>query len=349
MDPFSSLSIAAAVVQFLEFGTKLVSGTCKIYRSQDGSSKEISELSRRTERLGALASSVTCSPPTTKAQHPIIIPRIAADSSTPETLPQGQRPGHEDPREENKFSPESARRRLTKLSNSLASIAAHGASTPSERSEKEESLNAIATDCKITADELSQSIAQLTVEKRRHDLKAFDSFRQALQNEWGKRKLQKMEAVLNKYQSDMTLHLVAIISDQQSSVRRDLQAMKDAKVSLESAHGSKLERIEASLRRIQEITTLAPFLQQHDAEATEPAREATNPTIHGVGASLGRLLESLVADAGTIARTDHSEQSSFQHNEGQTREYRQRLCRHLQMGLSRSEQEVTKMPSGSLF
>ena len=36
MDPFTAIGLAASIVQFLEFGRKLVSGAVEIYRNVDG-------------------------------------------------------------------------------------------------------------------------------------------------------------------------------------------------------------------------------------------------------------------------------------------------------------------------
>jgi hypothetical protein len=45
MDPLSALSIAASVVQFVDFGTRLLSGTREVYKSASGQTKDIVELS----------------------------------------------------------------------------------------------------------------------------------------------------------------------------------------------------------------------------------------------------------------------------------------------------------------
>ena len=45
MDPLSGLSVAAAVVQFVDFGTRLLKGTHQVYNSSSGQSTEVIELS----------------------------------------------------------------------------------------------------------------------------------------------------------------------------------------------------------------------------------------------------------------------------------------------------------------
>ena len=54
MDPLSALSIAASVVQFVDFSADLISGTYKIYNSGSAHSTEDSELQSITESLRTL-------------------------------------------------------------------------------------------------------------------------------------------------------------------------------------------------------------------------------------------------------------------------------------------------------
>ena len=55
LDPFSALSIATGVVQFLDFGRKLVSGSVDLYHSSEGESAKHSFLKPVAERLQAEA------------------------------------------------------------------------------------------------------------------------------------------------------------------------------------------------------------------------------------------------------------------------------------------------------
>ena len=55
LDPFSALSLAAAVVQFVDFGTRLMSKGKEIYQSADGSSAENIELEVIYEDLKSLS------------------------------------------------------------------------------------------------------------------------------------------------------------------------------------------------------------------------------------------------------------------------------------------------------
>jgi hypothetical protein len=51
MDPFSALSIATSVAQFVEFGCSLVSETRQIYKSLDGATVSQVETSLAATRL----------------------------------------------------------------------------------------------------------------------------------------------------------------------------------------------------------------------------------------------------------------------------------------------------------
>lgn len=45
MDPLSGLAVGAAVIQFVDFGTRLLKGTHGVYNSTSGQSAELIELS----------------------------------------------------------------------------------------------------------------------------------------------------------------------------------------------------------------------------------------------------------------------------------------------------------------
>lgn len=66
MDPLSALSIAAAVVQFVDFGSKLVSKGVQLYNSVDGVLVENADIERAMDRLslltGGLKTSLTPGP-----------------------------------------------------------------------------------------------------------------------------------------------------------------------------------------------------------------------------------------------------------------------------------------------
>jgi len=58
LDPVSALGVAAAVVQFVDYGTQIVSKGRKIYRSGDGTLAENVELEATSSRLRDLAAPI---------------------------------------------------------------------------------------------------------------------------------------------------------------------------------------------------------------------------------------------------------------------------------------------------
>jgi len=58
MDPMSTLSVEAAAVQFVDFGSRILSDTCEIFPSSTGQASHHVELSELSRDLGALAKGV---------------------------------------------------------------------------------------------------------------------------------------------------------------------------------------------------------------------------------------------------------------------------------------------------
>lgn len=58
MDPISSLSVAAAVIQFVDFGSRLLSNSLQIYRSPSGQTAAVVSLSDISNDLAQLAEEV---------------------------------------------------------------------------------------------------------------------------------------------------------------------------------------------------------------------------------------------------------------------------------------------------
>ena len=56
MDPLTALSVAACVVQFVDYGTKLLSKGRELYKSADGALSENIELEEASSRLNLLSS-----------------------------------------------------------------------------------------------------------------------------------------------------------------------------------------------------------------------------------------------------------------------------------------------------
>ncbi|CZR63769.1 uncharacterized protein PAC_13666 [Phialocephala subalpina] len=56
LDPFSALGLTSNIIQFVDFGSKLVFGSSELYRSADGTSEMLSELSSITHNLRSMSS-----------------------------------------------------------------------------------------------------------------------------------------------------------------------------------------------------------------------------------------------------------------------------------------------------
>jgi hypothetical protein len=51
MDPISALSLSAAILQFIDFGSKIIVATYSIYQSTDGTTRENLELAQLASTL----------------------------------------------------------------------------------------------------------------------------------------------------------------------------------------------------------------------------------------------------------------------------------------------------------
>lgn len=61
LDPLTAISLASAVVQFTEFGIKLVTGSIELYHSADGLNRERSNLELRISTVHKLAENIVLS------------------------------------------------------------------------------------------------------------------------------------------------------------------------------------------------------------------------------------------------------------------------------------------------
>ncbi|KAK1635619.1 hypothetical protein BDP81DRAFT_450488 [Colletotrichum phormii] len=170
MDPFTALGLAAAIIQFVEFGAKLVSNSREIYVSTDGRTKEHETLDEICSDLRFLVDDID----------------EAADL----------------------------------------------AGEPTKRIDEEVALRKLAEKCRNTALELQSLLKSLYCTPGGR----VASLKQALRAAWGKRKVDDVEARLKEYRQELMTHLVAITSNQQSSVLRELRTLKEATLSMQSNH-----------------------------------------------------------------------------------------------------------------
>lgn len=62
MDPLSALAVAAGAVQFLDFGTRLITGTVERYQSTAGATEHHLEIEALAEQINELAGCLSPSP-----------------------------------------------------------------------------------------------------------------------------------------------------------------------------------------------------------------------------------------------------------------------------------------------
>lgn len=70
LDPLTAISLASAIVQFVDFGSQLIRGGSEIYKSSDGALAENSELEDITTKIDQLNRKVLSSVPTHSGQPP---------------------------------------------------------------------------------------------------------------------------------------------------------------------------------------------------------------------------------------------------------------------------------------
>lgn len=62
LDPLSAVSLAAAILQFVDFGSKIIVSGYEIYRSADGTTEENTDIEYLTQRIYAFQDRFTPSP-----------------------------------------------------------------------------------------------------------------------------------------------------------------------------------------------------------------------------------------------------------------------------------------------
>ncbi|KAF2441831.1 hypothetical protein P171DRAFT_465451 [Karstenula rhodostoma CBS 690.94] len=194
LDPFSALGIAANVVQFIEFGSKLVSESHEIYKSATGTSTGIVELEM-----------------------------IYTD--------------------------------LIKFTKSLQ--------TPNNSSQtpEEESLRQLAASCLTVANELLNIINALKVNADGHHRK-WRSFRQAMKSTWKQTDIDNLQKRLADFRGQLTVRLLGILGDRQSSVLHELQVLAGENRRMNANQTEKIDgladALESLRRTIQDSASSAP-------------------------------------------------------------------------------------------
>ncbi|KAF3076185.1 hypothetical protein CFAM422_001684 [Trichoderma lentiforme] len=277
MDPFSSLNLARSTIQLIDWSSKLLSGAYEIYHSPDGLTEDDAELGERTAILRRLAFGLAnrssghvadgkCEP---LPSQPVAAPDIGGDSLEQENknARREDEPNdvmiqllhHEDNDKAmgtgNKLEFDQAYRKLQKLTSEMKTSAKVFAAEDVPRSEQEQNLQRVAKGCDDIAKRLEATLKQLRVDPKNAKFRKISSFRQAFVKLCSQRKIDGMERSLDKYRTDLILQLSVIMSDQQSSVVRELRTLRDASSRLGSAYEEHLDNISKSFRLIQTQAT----------------------------------------------------------------------------------------------
>ncbi|PTB53727.1 hypothetical protein M431DRAFT_495690 [Trichoderma harzianum CBS 226.95] len=276
MDPFSSLNLARSTIQLIDWSSKLLSGAYEIYHSPDGLTEDDAELGERTAILRRLAfglanrssGHVADGKCESLPSQPVAAPDIGGDSLEQENknAPREDEPNdvmiqllhHEDNDKAmgtgNKLEVDQAYRKLQKLTSEMKTSAKAFAAEDVPRSEQEQNLQRVAKGCDDIAKRLETTLKQLRVDPKNAKFRKISSFRQAFVKLCSQRKIDGMEKSLDKYRTDLILQLSVIMSDQQSSVVRELRTLRDASSRL-GAYEEHLDNISKSFRLIQTQAT----------------------------------------------------------------------------------------------
>ncbi|KAL5091206.1 hypothetical protein Trisim1_003178 [Trichoderma cf. simile WF8] len=298
MDPFSSLNLARSTIQLIDWSSKLLSGAYEIYHSPDGLTEDDAELGERTAILRRLAFGLA-----NRSSGHVVNGKCEQLPSQPVAAPdagddflEGENGVVEDPVQEKKTTPhkdelndvmiqllqhedndipmgtgnklevDQAYRKLQKLTSEMKSSAKAFAAEDVPRSEQEQNLQRVAKGCDDIAKRLEATLKQLRVDPKNAKFRKISSFRQAFVKLCSQRKIDGMERSLDKYRTDLILQLSVIMSDQQSSVVKELRTLRDASSRLGSAYEEHLDNISKSFRLIQtQATEDAEQRQQNPA------------------------------------------------------------------------------------
>ncbi|VUC22370.1 unnamed protein product [Clonostachys rosea] len=146
---------------------------------------------------------------------------------------------------------EQAYRKLQKLRSKMQSTADAFIPEDIQRSEQEKSIQMVAAGCCEMAKKIEIALQKLRADPKSQRFRTIVSFRQAFLRTWSEKKINEMERALDKKRSDLILHLVVIMSDQQSSVVRELRMLREGSNRLGSAYTEHLDSITKSFKLIQ--------------------------------------------------------------------------------------------------
>lgn len=181
MDPLSALSVAGNIIQFIQFGTQVLSRSHEIYRSSSGLSAEKSEIGAINEDVKNISQSVKLS------LNTLQIEKLNEDLGTKNV---------------DIFS---ASRELKDLNEKLK-LSREGRESLSA-DQDDQALNMICNNCIDIADEMSYHLNRLKVKGQKH--RQWKSLRQALKTVWRKEGMDNLVKRLLLFRGQLELHILA--------------------------------------------------------------------------------------------------------------------------------------------
>ncbi|KAK7211699.1 hypothetical protein V2G26_018877 [Clonostachys chloroleuca] len=151
----------------------------------------------------------------------------------------------------NTLGVEQAYRKLQTLRSRMQSTADAFVPEDTQRSEQEKGIQTVAAGCSEMAKKIESTLEKLRADPKNQKFRTLVSFRQAFLRTWSEKKINEMEKALDKKRSDLILHLVVVMSDQQSSVVRELRTLRETSNRLGSAYTDHLDSITKSFKLIQ--------------------------------------------------------------------------------------------------
>jgi hypothetical protein len=199
MDPFSALSIANSVAQFVEFGCSLVSETRQIYKSFEGATVAQVETSLAATRLLELSERMQSSLRDQTLPKPPDLPPILAN-------PPPQPPGES---LRDSFGPIKQAGSDKEWENYMAKKAEFERQSEiiSKAKVSQESLCEICDKCILLSNELLAKLNELRVQGPKH--RKFKSIRLALKSVWSNDAICALEKRLESHRRELSDHLLA--------------------------------------------------------------------------------------------------------------------------------------------
>lgn len=198
MDPFSALSIATSVAQFVEFGCSLVSETRQIYNSLDGATVSQVETSLAAKRLLKLSERMKSSLRDQTLPKPPDLPPILAN-------PPPQPP--EESLRDN-FGPIKQAESDKKWGNYMAKKAEFERQSEifSKAKVSQESLCEICDKCILLSKELLAKLNELRFQGPKH--RKFKSLLFALKSVWSSEAIASFQKRLERHRRELSDHLL---------------------------------------------------------------------------------------------------------------------------------------------